>query len=102
MSRGFETVLIVGCGNMAGAMLRGWLAAGLPPARFTVADPAGPDLPAGVRGFAAIPAEAAFDAILLGIKPQLLANVAPQVGPLAGSHTALMSILAGVEIDVLQ
>ena len=56
MSR-FEQVPLVGCGNMAGAMLRGWLVSGMAPERFTVADPAGPELPAGVRGFAAVPAQ---------------------------------------------
>jgi pyrroline-5-carboxylate reductase len=97
----FKSILLVGCGNMAGAMLQGWLAAGLAPERFTVADPAPRDLPAGVRKLDAIPSEGEFDAILLGVKPQLLARVAPQVELLAGPDTALISILAGVELAVL-
>ena len=60
-----------GCGNMAGAMLQGWLAAGFAPERFTVADPAPRELPAGVRKLDAIPAEGEFDAILLGLKTPL-------------------------------
>jgi len=98
----FDRILIVGCGNMAGAMLEGWLAAGLPPGRFTVVDPVVRSLPAGVRSLDAVPKGEAFDAILLGIKPQLLAGVAPQVVPLAGSATVLISILAGVELTVLR
>jgi len=98
----FGSILIVGCGNMAGAMLQGWLTGGLAPARFTVVDPAAKDLPAGVRSLSALPAGEAFDAILLGIKPQLLAAVAPQVAPLAGPATVLVSILAGVELAVLR
>ena len=35
---------LVGCGNMAGAMLRGWLAAGLDPAQVTVIDPYRPPI----------------------------------------------------------
>ena len=97
----FDSILIVGCGNMAGAMLQGWLAAGLDPARFAVSDPAARDLPAGVRHFATAPGDQSFDAVLLGIKPQLLADVAPQVAPLTGSGTVLFSILAGVELAVL-
>jgi pyrroline-5-carboxylate reductase len=98
----FSSILIVGCGNMAGAMLQGWLAAGLAPGRFTVVDPAARELPEGVRHFAAVPEGEAFDAILLGIKPQLLAQVAPSVAPLAGSGSVLLSVLAGVELAVLR
>jgi len=98
----FASILIVGCGNMAGAMLRGWLAAGIAPGCFTVVDPAARELPAGVRSLASLPAGEAFDAVLLGIKPQLLADVAPAVAPFAGAGTVALSMLAGVEIAVLQ
>ncbi|HEU4651460.1 MAG TPA: pyrroline-5-carboxylate reductase [Croceibacterium sp.] len=97
----FDSILIVGCGNMAGAMLQGWLAAGLDPARFTVVDPFAPELPQGVRRLESLAQAGAFDAILLGVKPQMLRDVAPQVAPLAGSATRLLSILAGVELAVL-
>ena len=98
----FESILLVGCGNMAGAMLQGWLAAGLRAERFTVADPAERDLPAGVRKLDAIPAAGRFDAILLGVKPQLLGEIGPQAAPLAGAETVLLSILAGVDLAVLE
>ena len=98
----FKSILIVGCGNMAGAMLRGWLAGGLTPERFTVVDPAARDLPAGVRSLSSVPHNERFDAILLGVKPQLLAEVAPQLEPAAGPESALLSILAGVELAVLE
>lgn len=97
----FDSILLVGCGNMAGAMLQGWLAAGLDPARFAVFDPFARELPGGVRRLEALPQGEAFDAILLGVKPQLLAEIAPQVAPLAGTGTTLFSILAGVELAVL-
>ena len=97
----FDNLLLVGCGNMAGAMLRGWIAAGADPARFTVADPAGPELPDGVRALGAVPAQGRFDAILLGVKPQLLGAVSPQVAPLAGAETAVLSLLAGVDLATL-
>jgi pyrroline-5-carboxylate reductase len=86
---------------MAGAMLRGWLAGGLEPARFTVADPARPSLPEEVRLLGAVPAEGRFDAILLGVKPQLLGAVSPHVAPLAGVETAVLSLLAGVDLATL-
>jgi len=99
---GFGQVLLVGCGNMAGAMLQGWLAGGMAPQRFTVADPAPRDLPDGVRKLDAIPPEGKFDVLLLGVKPQLLAGIAPQVEALAGPGTVVLSILAGVELAVLK
>ena len=99
---GFGRLLMVGCGNMAGAMLQGWLAAGVAPTRFTVADPAPRNLPAGVRQLDAIPGEGVFDAILLGVKPQSLAAVAPHVESLAGPGAVVVSILAGVELTVLE
>jgi pyrroline-5-carboxylate reductase len=96
-----ETILLVGCGNMGGAMLAGWLAGGLTPSRFTVVDPVLADAPAGVSLLRALPAGAHFDAILLGVKPQLLAEVAPVVAPFAGPGTTVLSILAGVELGTL-
>lgn len=93
-------VLIVGCGNMGGAMLAGWLAAGLEPARFAVVDPVLAEAPRGVPLLREVP-QGRFDAILLGIKPQLLGEVAAAIEPLAGPETIVLSILAGVELTTL-
>lgn len=95
----YGSILIVGCGNMAGAMLRGWLAGGAAPERFAVVDPAARELPAGVRRLEDIPAEG-FDTILLGVKPQLLPEIAPRI--ITGPGTVVLSILAGVELAVLR
>jgi pyrroline-5-carboxylate reductase len=96
----FSSILIVGCGNMGGAMLRGWLAAGRDPAAFTVVDPVLERVPEGVTLLRDAP-EGHFDAILLGVKPQNLAGVAPSLEALAGPGTVLLSILAGVELATL-
>jgi pyrroline-5-carboxylate reductase len=98
----FQSILIVGCGNMAGAMLTGWLAAGLDPARFTVVDPALREVPVGVRCVAGVPADVQFDMVLLGVKPQILGQVVADVAPAAGPGALLVSILAGVELSVLR
>ncbi|MGZ3235213.1 MAG: pyrroline-5-carboxylate reductase, partial [Croceibacterium sp.] len=45
MTLRFQDILMVGCGNMAGAMLEGWLAGGLEPGRFTVVEPSDKALP---------------------------------------------------------
>ncbi|HEX8056369.1 MAG TPA: pyrroline-5-carboxylate reductase [Novosphingobium sp.] len=96
-----ETILIVGCGNMGGAMLAGWLAGGLSPSRFTVVDPVLAEAPAGVTLLREPPQGAAFDAVLLGIKPQMLGELAPAIAPFARGDTTVLSILAGVELETL-
>ncbi|KPP90448.1 pyrroline-5-carboxylate reductase [Erythrobacter sp. HL-111] len=93
-------LLLVGCGNMAGAMLAGWLAAGEDPARFAVLDPALDAAPDGVALFRA-PEEAAgagHDAILLGFKPQQLRSLAPTLQRLAGPDIAVHSLLGGITL----
>jgi pyrroline-5-carboxylate reductase len=97
----FRSILLVGCGNMAGAMLEGWLAGGMAPEGFSVFDPAKRALPAGVTALSSLGEGADFDAILLGVKPQVLAEVAPKVEPLAGPGTTMLSLLAGVELATL-
>jgi pyrroline-5-carboxylate reductase len=101
MTPGFNSILLVGCGNMAGAMLEGWLAGGLDPVRFTVVEPSDKVLPAGVERLRELPGSGAFEAILLGVKPQMLADVAPGVARLAGVGTTILSLLAGVELETL-
>jgi len=85
---------------MGGAMLAGWLAAGLAPSRFTIVDPAMVEAPAGVTLLRDLP-DAQFDAILLGVKPQLFGEIAPRLAPIAGNNTVVISILAGVELASL-
>jgi pyrroline-5-carboxylate reductase len=98
----FESILLVGCGNMAGAMLEGWLAAGAPASSFTIVDPVRENAPGDIPVLRDLPESGAFDAILLGVKPQSLADVAPQVAPLAGEGTVVLSLLAGVELETLE
>lgn len=98
----FNSILIVGCGNMGGAMLAGWLAGGYAPERFTIVDPVLPAAPDGVTLLRSLPEEERhFDAILLGVKPQLFADIAPTVEPLAGNAVTVLSMMAGVELSSL-
>jgi pyrroline-5-carboxylate reductase len=96
----FHKILIVGCGNMGGAMLQGWLAGGIPAERFTIADPRMGSAPSGVTVVQHVPLDT-YDAVLLGVKPQALGEVAAQVSPAIGVETVVLSILAGVELDTL-
>lgn len=96
-------IWLVGCGNMAGAMLRRWLDAGLPAETATVVRPSGVAPAPGVRTLTALPAgEAPPRILLLGVKPQKLDEVARPVAEAVGSETLLVSILAGTELETLQ
>ncbi len=86
---------------MGGAMLEGWLAGNVDPARFTVVDPQRESVPEGVTLLRDVPADRRFDVVMLGIKPQMLDDLAPQIGLATGPDTVLFSILAGVELASL-
>jgi pyrroline-5-carboxylate reductase len=89
---------LIGCGNMAGAMLSRWLATGLDPARVTVIDPA--VTRSDVRVLRAVPDETAPAMLILGVKPQMLGDVAPGLQA-ATAGAMLISILAGTTTETL-
>ncbi len=92
------TIWLVGCGNMAGAMLSRWLDTGLDPARVMVIDPAAPRT--DVRVLSAVPDEHSPDMLMLGVKPQMLGDIAPGLQS-ATSGVLLLSILAGTTTATL-
>ena len=98
----FEKLLIVGCGNMGGAMLAGWLAAGVEPDRFVVLDPALKSVPQGVTLLRDLPDNLGHDAVLLGFKPQRLGQLGPGLQAIAGKGISLFSLLAGIEVAQLR
>lgn len=100
----FRKLLIIGCGNMGGAMLAGWLAAGIDPSRFAVLDPALEAAPDGVELFreaSEAEAAAAHDCVMLGFKPQQLVALGPGLQRLTAGVT-VFSLLAGITLDQLQ
>lgn len=100
------SLTLVGAGKMGGAMLAGWLAAGLDPARTTILDPqASPEMRAlcAARGLALNPeAPSVAEALVLAMKPQGLDAAAPGLAPLVGPETLVVSILAGKTIANLR
>ena len=95
-------IWLLGCGNMGGAMLRGWLAAGLDPARVTVIRPSGAAAADGVTVLSAPPIDGEAPAVLmLAVKPQKLDEALPAILPMVGEGTLILSILAGVETTSL-
>jgi pyrroline-5-carboxylate reductase len=104
MSQWPRSLVLVGAGKMGEAMLRGWLAAGLEPARVTILEPKpSPSIItlAAQRAIALNPEReplAAPEALMLAIKPQTLEAAAPDIAPLASAQTLVVSILAGKRI----
>jgi pyrroline-5-carboxylate reductase len=99
------TLVLVGAGKMGGAMLDGWLALGLDPAKVAVIEPRPSDAIAALaaRGVCLNPSSVT-DArvIVIAIKPQDAAAVVPTLKPLAGANTVAVSIMAGTTLRFLQ
>ncbi|NVD45878.1 pyrroline-5-carboxylate reductase [Qipengyuania atrilutea] len=96
----YNSFMFVGCGNMGGAMLDGWLAAGQPASTFTISDPYREDAPDGVTLVDKLP-EKTFDAVLLGIKPHMLGDLADDIAKVIGPETVVFSVLAGTQLETL-
>jgi len=98
------TLILVGCGQMGSAMLRGWLARG-GAERFLVVEPAGAPSAlaeaAGVTWHRAaddLPAALAPDAVVFAVKPQLIDEIVPAYRPWVRPRTLFLSIAAGTTI----
>jgi pyrroline-5-carboxylate reductase len=94
-------IWLIGCGNMAGAMLSRWLDTGLDAARVTVVRPSGAPVANGVRVVTEIPDEPAPSILMLGFKPFHLVEVAPTLAA-ASAGATVISILAGTETATLR
>ncbi|MGK6318316.1 pyrroline-5-carboxylate reductase [Sphingomonas sp. DT-204] len=89
---------LVGCGNMAGAMLDGWIAAGaIDPGEVFVVNRRDRTLPAGVRQGRVFPEGPLPNAVLLGMKPFQVDEIVAAHGARIARAPILISILAGVE-----
>ncbi len=95
-------IWLVGCGNMAGAMLHGWLARGADPRQITIIRPSGRSGPEEVRVLTSLPEDEVPALAMLGFKPHQLDAVAPSLAPALEPETILVSILAGVELASLR
>jgi pyrroline-5-carboxylate reductase len=96
-----RSLVLVGCGKMGTAMLRGWLAGGAI-SRFHVVEPDG--MPPGLAPAPEIewhttvdtlPGEPAPDAVVLAVKPQVIDGALPPYRRWVGPGTLFVSIVAG-------
>jgi pyrroline-5-carboxylate reductase len=93
---------LVGCGNMAGAMLARWLDCGIDRSEITVVRPSGQPPAEGIRTLTAPPEDEVPAMVLLAVKPQKLDEVVPGLAPALDPATILVSILAGIELASLR
>lgn len=97
-------LVLVGAGNMGGAMLNGWLDAGTDPAAIVVIDPNPSDTmslrlgSAGVRLEHAAPEGLVAGILILAVKPQIMDAVLAGLTGLVGPETVTLSIAAGKTI----
>jgi pyrroline-5-carboxylate reductase len=97
-------VVLVGCGNMGGAMLKGWLKAGVPPEKIVGLDPKPPQdmaLFLAQHNIMMNPSLADIhdaQVVILAVKPQLMAQVLPGLLPLMAAKPVVLSIAAGKTI----
>lgn len=94
------SLVLAGAGKMGGAMLEGWLAAGLADGAALVLDPAPSEPIAALArdGRIRLGAETPLarpDVLILAIKPQSLDEAATALRTHAGPDTLVVSILAG-------
>jgi len=92
---------LVGCGNMAGAMVAGWRAAGVDLSHVTAIRPSGTPVE-GVTTVTALPEGETPRFVMLGVKPQKLDEVVPGLAPQVRPDTILVSLLAGVSAATLR
>jgi pyrroline-5-carboxylate reductase len=99
------TLVLVGAGKMGGALLDGWVRLGLDPARVSVVDPDAPSTIAALsaRGLRLNPAPEGrvADVLLMAVKPQIAAEVAPTLSRWVGPQTLLVSVMAGRTLQFL-
>ena len=101
-------VVLIGAGNMGGAMLSGWLKSGVPGSAVVVVDP-GPSpammstiADAGAAHVTAAPADLKAGVLFLAVKPQVMEAVLPTVKSVVGPQTVVVSVAAGKTLAFLE
>jgi len=96
------TTLLVGCGRMGGALLRGWLAHGL--TDIHVFDP-GAEAIDGVGRLETLAAVADLPrplTVVVAVKPALASKVLAEIGLLLGADALIVSVMAGIPLKAMR
>lgn len=97
------SLVLAGAGKMGGAMLSGWLDGGLDAKRVTIIEPYPSDetrdfVARGVKLNPETKSIGTADVLVLAVKPQMFRDAGPQLRPLVGASTLVVSIMAGTTI----
>jgi pyrroline-5-carboxylate reductase len=101
-------IVLIGVGNMGGAMALGWLKSGIAGASIIGADPNPPEAiksrfdGSGVQFVAEAPQGVTAAVIFVAVKPQVMADVLPAYRQLIGPETIVVSIAAGKTLAFLE
>ncbi len=95
-------LVLLGCGKMGSAMLKGWLDGGLPPSSVTVLDPHPSDWlqSTGVHLNSELPENPAI--VLVAVKPQMMGDALPKLQALGNGSTTFLSVAAGITIEAYE
>ena len=94
-------IVLVGAGNMGGAMLAGWLKSGIPGSSVIVVDPAPSEKMAaliaecGATHVTKLASGTKAGVLFLALKPQVMEAVLPTVKDAVGADTVVVSVAAG-------
>ncbi|MEM1149554.1 MAG: pyrroline-5-carboxylate reductase [Pseudomonadota bacterium] len=97
-------VVLVGAGNMGGAIAAGWLRSE-PPLRPIIVDPSPSDTVFGWQGAGQVdlnPAPRPAGVLMVGVKPQVFPTVVDTLKAWVGPETLVISIMAGVTLAGLE
>ncbi|MGD8325514.1 MAG: pyrroline-5-carboxylate reductase [Sphingomonadales bacterium] len=100
-------VVLLGCGNMGKALLKGWIAVGIPTDSIIVIDPAGEAsaVEAGLPSsqiYESAPENIRAGLLMAAVKPQVMAEALGGVLGLVDEQTLLLSIAAGTQVQALK
>ena len=102
------SLVLIGAGKMGGAMLQGWLNAGVSPSQIIVLDPKPPQEVVELLQLSGVhfnsPAASITNAevILVAVKPQVLDDVLSPLRGLATSNPLILSVVAGKTIATFE
>ncbi|WP_320198507.1 pyrroline-5-carboxylate reductase [Agrobacterium sp. rho-13.3] len=101
-------LVLIGAGNMGGALLSGWLKKGVTGSSIIVVDPGPSDAmkrvisEAGATHLTEAPKDVAAGILFLAVKPQLMDAVLPSLTSLVGPQTVVVSIAAGKTLSGIE
>ncbi|WFU07724.1 pyrroline-5-carboxylate reductase [Rhizobium sp. CB3090] len=103
-----DPIILIGAGNMGGALLTGWLKSGVPGSSVIVVDPQPSETmlkliaDAGAKHVTGVPEGVIAGVLFIAVKPQVMEAVLPPFKASIGPNTVVVSIAAGKTLAFLE